>query len=67
MIMTIEQATQILDLTQDEVLFYHQCDRLPATVNQDDLTWQFEFDDLIKLKSAIEADNNTEEDEDDTE
>lgn len=49
------EAAAIIGKTSDELMFYHQTNKIQAGVDQDTLAWQFKLEDVLKLKAAIEA------------
>ena len=51
----LNEAAAIIGKTSDELMFYHQTNKIQAGVNQDTLAWEFKLEDLLKLKVAIEA------------
>lgn len=55
MVLSASQASGILGITEDELLFLHQTNKLEATVNQDSLVWEFKLDDVLKIKAEEET------------
>lgn len=56
----LNEAAAIIGKTSDELMFYHQANKIQAGVNQDTLAWQFKLEDVLKLKTALEAEAATE-------
>ena len=57
------QAAGILSLSEDEVMYLYQQNRLKASVDQDTMKWQFEITEVLTLKETLdrEKDPDTEE------
>lgn len=55
MVLSASQASDILGITEDELLFLHQSNKLEASVNQDSLVWEFKLDDVLKIKAEEET------------
>jgi hypothetical protein len=51
MVLSASQASGILGITEDELLFLHQTNKLEATVNQESLIWEFNLEDILKIKA----------------
>lgn len=51
----LNEAAAIIGKTADELMFYHQTNKIQAGVDQDTLAWQFKLEDVLKLKAALEA------------
>jgi len=51
---SLKQASEILNLSEDEVMFNKQQGKIQASVDQDTLAWKFDFDDVIKLKDSLD-------------
>jgi len=51
----LAEAAAIIGKTSDELMFYHQTNKIQAGVDQDTLAWQFKLEDVLKLKAAIDA------------
>ena len=51
----LTEAAAIIGKTSDELMFYHQTNKIQAGVDQDTLAWQFKLEDVLKLKAAIDA------------
>ena len=49
----LTEASKILSLTEDELMFLNQIQRIGVTVNQDTLNWEFELSDVLLLKEAL--------------
>jgi hypothetical protein len=58
---TLQQVAGILSITEDEVMYLHQQNKLKASVNQDTMKWQFDITEVLTLKEALtqETANNT--------
>lgn len=54
MYISLSQAAGILSLTEDEVMYLHQQNKLKASVNQDNLKWQFEISEVLAVKEILE-------------
>ena len=50
----LNEAAAIIGKTSDELMFYHQINKIQAGVNQDSLAWEFKLGDVLKLKAAID-------------
>ena len=57
---TLNEASSILGITEDEVMFLHQTNELTAGINDENLTWEFVLDDVLKQKAKAEAETNVE-------
>lgn len=55
MVIGLTEAAAIIGKTSDELMFYHQTNKIQAGVDQDTLAWQFKLEDVLKLKAAIDA------------
>ena len=55
MVLSASQASGILGITEDELLFLHQTNKLEATVNQESLIWEFNLEDILKIKAEEET------------
>ena len=55
MVLSTKQASDILGITEDELLFLHQSNKLEAIVNQESLIWEFKLDDVLKIKAEEET------------
>jgi hypothetical protein len=51
---SLKQAADILSMSGDEVMFHHQTNRINAGVDQDSMAWQFDLNEVIKLKEEID-------------
>ena len=51
---TIEQAADIVSKTTDELMFLVQNKKIEAGVSES-LTWQFDLNDVIKMKEELES------------
>jgi hypothetical protein len=51
----LNEAAAIIGKTADELMFYHQTNKIQAGVDQETLAWVFKLEDVLKLKAAIEA------------
>jgi len=51
----LAEGAAIIGKTSDELMFYHQTNKIQAGVDQDTLAWQFKLEDVLKLKAAIDA------------
>lgn len=63
---SLEQASEILGKSQDELMFLVQIDEIQAGVDQDTLAWEFKLDDVLKLKAELEKAEAEEKAEDDS-
>ena len=50
MLINIQYAAGILEMTEDEVMFENQSGNLPAHIDEEEMIWQFEMDDVLILK-----------------
>jgi hypothetical protein len=48
------QAAGILSLSDDEVMYLHQRNRLKASVDQDTMKWQFDIAEVLALKEVLD-------------
>jgi hypothetical protein len=62
----LTEAAAIVGKTPDELMFYHQVNRIQAGVNQESLAWEFKLQDVLELKAALDADEAEESEEDDS-
>lgn len=55
--LTLEQVAGILTMTEDEVMFLVQSNRLRAGMVENDrsFSWTFQLDDVLKIKSELES------------
>lgn len=51
----LTEAAAVIGKTPDEVMFYHQANKIQAGVNQDSLAWEFKLADVLKLKAEIDT------------
>lgn len=51
---SLKQAADILSITGDEVMFHHQTNRINAGVDQESMAWQFDLNEVIKLKEELD-------------
>lgn len=54
MLVSLEQAAGILGKTADEVMLLVQSKKIAAGVNPDSLSWCFELDQLLSLKTQLD-------------
>jgi hypothetical protein len=57
MLIDINYAAGILEMTEDEVMFQHQSGLLPAHIEEDSMKWQFDMDDVLSLKRKLDEEN----------
>lgn len=62
----LNEAAAIIGKTTDELMYYHQSKNIQAGVNQDTLAWEFELNDVLKLKAELEKAEAEEKAEDDS-
>jgi hypothetical protein len=51
---SLEQAAGILGNSTDEVMYLVQTNKLTAGVDPDSLSWNFELDQLLSLKTQLD-------------
>jgi hypothetical protein len=51
---SLKQAAGILAMTQDEVMFLHQSNRMKAGINQDSMNWEFDIDIVLQMKAVLD-------------
>jgi len=61
MIISKSQAAGMLALPEDELMFLHQQGKLKATVDQESMQWQFDFDEVLEMKAILDEANAAEE------
>ncbi len=61
MIISKSQAAGMLALPEDELMFLHQQGKLKATVDQESMQWQFDFDEVLEMKAVLDKANAAEE------
>ena len=54
MILDIKNAAEILSMTEDELMFAVQSNKIHAGVDEDSLAWTFVLEDVLELKKQIE-------------
>jgi len=54
MILDIKNAAEILSMTEDELMFAVQSNKIHAGVDEDSLAWTFALEDVLELKKKIE-------------
>ena len=54
MTVSLEQAASILGKSPDEVMFLVQSQKITAGVDPDSLSWTFELDQLLSLKTQLD-------------
>lgn len=54
MILDIKNAADILSMTEDELMFAVQSNKIHAGVDEDSLAWTFALEDVLELKKKIE-------------
>ena len=52
---SLKQASEILTLTEDELMFLHQTQKIQAMVNQDTMAWEFDINEILELKANLES------------
>lgn len=57
---TLNEASSILGITEDEVMFLHQTNELTAGINDENLTWEFALVDVLEQKAKAETKTNKE-------
>ena len=55
----LDQAAGILSLSEDEVMYLHQRNRLKASVDQDTMKWQFDITEVLSLKETLDREKET--------
>jgi hypothetical protein len=58
MLIDIKYTSDILEMTEDEVMFQHQSGFLSAYIEEDDMKWQFDMDDVLSLKRKLDEEKN---------
>jgi hypothetical protein len=51
---SLKESASILSLTNDELMYLNQKQRIKVTVNQDTLNWEFYLADILLLKEALD-------------
>lgn len=51
----IKRTSNILDKTHDEVMFLVQEQRLTSFINEENMSWEFDLDEVIELKHKLQA------------
>ena len=59
----IDEASRILTISQDELMFHVQSNKISAMTNEDTLQWEFDLHDVLQLKEAITQEDNDDLDE----
>ena len=63
---SLDHTADILNMTNDEVMFLTQTNKIQAHVQQEPLAWVFDLDEIIKYKKTLdEAESVVEEFSDD--
>jgi len=60
---SLKQSSEILNMTEDEVMFEKQQGNIQAKVDEDTMAWVFSLNDVLKLKEQVDKRNDTEEEE----
>lgn len=55
---TLKQAADILSITDDEVMFLNQTNRIEAKVDQESMAWQFDLNEVIQLKETLDQETD---------
>ena len=50
---SLQQAADILSMSDDEVMFLKQTNRINATVDQETLVWEFDLNEVLTLKETL--------------
>lgn len=58
MLITLEHAAKILTHQPDEVMFMVQSGDLNAQIHDEDMTWQFEINEVLELKAKLDEARN---------
>lgn len=64
---SLEQASEILGKSQDELMFLVQTNRITAGVDQDTLAWEFDLNKVLELKGVLDEEAQQKLQEDDAE
>jgi len=67
MVISKSQAAGMLALPEDELMFLHQQGKLKASVDQESMQWQFDFDEVLQIKAALDKSKAAEEEEEEKE
>lgn len=59
----IDEASKILTISQDELMFHVQSNNISAMTNEDTLQWEFDLHEVLQLKEAITQEDNDDLDE----
>lgn len=51
---SLTHAAEILSITEDEVMFLNQQNKLPAAVDQTTMKWQFDITEVLELKKKLD-------------
>lgn len=51
---SLKQAADILNKSDDEVMFLVQQNKIQASVDQTALAWEFALDDVLKFKATLD-------------
>ena len=57
MIIDLAHASSILAMTENELMFSVQSGSLEAIINQDNMTWEFDIDQVLSLKKELDQEN----------
>ena len=52
--LTLKEASEILGITQDELMFLNQKGKIQARVNNNSLAWEFLLPEILALKATLE-------------
>jgi hypothetical protein len=64
---SLEQASEVLGKSQDELMFLVQTNRITAGVDQDTLAWEFDLNKVLELKGVLDEEAQQKLQEDDAE
>jgi hypothetical protein len=64
---SLEQASEVLGKSQDELMFLVQTNRITAGVDQDTLAWEFDLNKVLELKVVLDEEAQQKLQEDDAE
>ena len=59
---SLKQASEILSLTEDELMFLHQTNNgIQAKIDEESMAWVFDINEVLALKAQRESVNTNEE------
>lgn len=55
----LNEVAKILSISEDEVMYLHQSNKIQAGVDQDSLAWMFDLDEILLYKQKNEKEQQS--------